>query len=47
MVKNVGGGGGGALVTITFRLVHTNYSLPEKQAVKLTFFIPHPVVQEM
>ena len=28
------------LVEMTFRLVHTRYSLPEWQAVNLTFFAP-------
>ena len=28
------------LVKMTFGLVHAIYSLPEKQAVKLTFFAP-------
>ena len=28
------------LVEMTFRLVHASYSLPEWQAVKLTFFAP-------
>ena len=28
------------LVEMTFELVHANYSLPEWQAVKLTFFAP-------
>ena len=28
------------LVKMTFELVHANYSLPEWQAVKLTFFPP-------
>ena len=28
------------LVEMTFGLVHANYSLPEWQAVKLTFFAP-------
>ena len=30
----------GGLVEMTFRLVHASYSLPEWQAVKLTFFAP-------
>ena len=28
------------LVEMTFGLVHASYSLPERQAVKLTFFSP-------
>ena len=28
------------LVEMTFGLVYANYSLPEWQAVKLTFFVP-------
>ena len=28
------------LVEMTFRLLHASYSLPEWQAVKLTFFAP-------
>ena len=30
----------GGLVEMTFGLVHASYSLPEWQAVKLTFFAP-------
>ena len=38
--REILGGGGGGLVEMTFRLVHSSYSLPEWQAVKLTFFAP-------
>ena len=35
---------GFGLVEMTCELVHASYSLPERQAVKLTFLAPHCVL---
>ena len=40
LITKFGGGGGGGLVEMMFGLVNASFSLPDWQAVKMTFWPP-------